>query len=132
MENKILAKIETIENDTDVIFFKKIEEFQNELEKLKQEIKELNNDDIKKKLLEFNIEDLENKIKQYFISFKKYLQNKKISDLNNIAGEKNVAEIINFKKAKEDKNKLETNNPNDKIKNKLQEEIQEFQKRKIQ
>jgi len=35
MENKILSKTETIENNSDVIFLKKIEDFQNELETLK-------------------------------------------------------------------------------------------------
>jgi len=142
MENKILTKTETIKNNSDIIFFKKIEKFQNELETLKQKIKELNNDDIKKKLLEFDIEDLENKIKQYFISFKKYIRHRRSNNIKRNIGEGKVIEMDNFLKKRAEAeaeakaeaeatiNKSKKNTSNDAIINKLQEEFQEFKTKK--
>ena len=142
MENKILTKTETIKNNSDIIFLKKIEKLQNELETLRQKIKELNNDDIKKKLLEFDIEDLENKIKQYFISFKKYIRHRRSNNIKRNIGEGKVIEMDNFLKkraeaeaeakaeAKATINKSKKNTSNDAIINKLQEEFQEFKTKK--
>ena len=119
MEN--INQHQTIENDPDIKFLKGIEKLQNQLETLKQQIKELednktdyNKDEIK--ILSFNITDFENQITEYFISLKKYIKEKSDNKYKDIDGINN--------------NEIKTSNANQAMEDKLQAEISGFQAKK--
>lgn len=104
------------EESTDVKLLRRI----NNLEEKKKEIlrKISETEDIgQREILEFDLKDVERQINQCPGAINKYREKKEISDLSKAAGEKNVAEMLNYKREKRAKNERQAveNEPKTKI-----------------
>ncbi|MCD4705633.1 hypothetical protein K8R61_00955 [bacterium] len=78
---------------------KKINKLEDKWKKLQNQIDNTSNEE-KKQVLKFDKEDLEKIIRQQYKYYDRVCDNKELNDLREKSGEKNVAAVIDFQKAK--------------------------------
>ncbi|MBU4347349.1 hypothetical protein KJ586_03100 [Patescibacteria group bacterium] len=91
------------EESADVKLLKRINNLKERKKEIEKTISETNDLD-KRAILEFDLEDIKKRISQCPGSIKAYNKNRRISGIEKIAGEENVAEVLDFKREKRAKN----------------------------
>ncbi len=91
------------EESADVKLLKRINELKERKKEIEKRISETNDFD-KRAILEFDLEDIERQINQCPDSIGAYNKKRRISRIEKIAGEQNVAEALNFKGKQKAKN----------------------------
>lgn len=79
----------------DMLFLNKLAELRVEQENIEKQLASA--DEIQRKFLEIRREEIIKQIANYHQSSRRYQKTEKFNTLKEMAGEKNVAEIINFK-----------------------------------
>lgn len=112
-------------------YLKTISELRKQKSNIAEQIKKTENN-IERQILETDLEDTQKRIEEYEISINKYRNTVKNNHLRNIAGEESVAEVIDFKKSKKQKNSAEKNekNLNSEVGKKFLSNFNNFKKRK--
>ncbi|MDP3043132.1 MAG: hypothetical protein Q8N21_01905 [bacterium] len=109
------------EESVDVKLLKRINELKERKKAIEKTISETSDTD-KRTILEFDLEDIERQISKCPGAINKYREKKKISGLSKAAGEKNVAEVFDFKRAKNERRAAE-NEPKTEIPKDIKDSI---------
>ncbi|MFH1822563.1 MAG: hypothetical protein ABH830_02570 [Patescibacteria group bacterium] len=129
MQQLNLEKIpEPIEDTTDMKLLKRKQKLEKERGEIKNKLEEAKGDEAK--ILEEDLKNKENQIKQSADSFNLYRRKKKISSLKEIAGDKNVAKVLDFKKKKQEGEIILNEDEKNEVGDRFTASLEEFKKKK--